>query len=155
MSISGELGSGRVCVLSVIASSYWERFVCLGFFVPLEYFSLLWRRHRCRWRAANYDMCPALMAIEQWEFFDVPHLLWHAENVTQTQMWAIPQKLIMDDSKYTSCCLCHRDVRKNVRKVRNIKNNYLLIWTKGTRVDSSWIIYSDILCNFCQTRRKN
>ena len=52
-------------------------FVCL-FFVPFKNFSLKWRRHHCRWRAANFDQCSALMAIEQLGFFNVPHLLWHA-----------------------------------------------------------------------------
>ena len=28
-----------------------------------------------RWRAANFDLCSALMATEQWGFFCVPHLL--------------------------------------------------------------------------------
>ena len=56
-------------------------FVCLGFFVPLENFSLIWRRHHCRWRAANFDLCSALMAIEQWGFFSFPHLLWHGAFV--------------------------------------------------------------------------
>ena len=52
-------------------------FVCLGFIVPLENFSLTWRRHHCRWRAANFDLCSAPMPIEQWGFFSVPHLLCH------------------------------------------------------------------------------
>ena len=52
-------------------------FVCLEIFVPLENFSLIWRRHHDRWRAANFGLCPALVAIEQWGFFSVPHLLWH------------------------------------------------------------------------------
>ena len=46
-------------------------------FVPLENFSLIWRRHHCRWRAANFDLCSELMVIEQWGFFIVPHLLRH------------------------------------------------------------------------------
>ena len=44
-------------------------------------FSLIWRRHHCRWRAANFDLCSALMAIEQWGFFSVPHLLWQGVSV--------------------------------------------------------------------------
>ena len=53
--------------------------VCLWFIIPLENFSLIWRRHHCRWRTANVDLCSALMAIciEQWGFFTVPHLLCH------------------------------------------------------------------------------
>ena len=56
-------------------------FVCLEFIVPLENFSLIWRRHHCRWKAANFDLCSALMAIEQWGFFNVPHLLRHGPNL--------------------------------------------------------------------------
>ena len=37
------------------------------------------RRHH--WRVANFDLCSALMAIEQWVFFGVPHLLWHGASV--------------------------------------------------------------------------
>ena len=55
-------------------------FVCLWFIVPLENFSLIWRRPHYRWRAANFDLCSALMAIEQWGFFSVPHL-WHGPSV--------------------------------------------------------------------------
>ena len=40
-------------------------FVCLGFIVILENFSLIRRRHHDRGRAANFDKCSALMAIEQ------------------------------------------------------------------------------------------
>ena len=56
-------------------------FVCLfEFFVPLENFSLIWRRHHCRWRTANFDLYSALVAIEQWVFFSVSHALWHGTS---------------------------------------------------------------------------
>ena len=59
------------------------KFVCLyvylQFIVPLENFSLIWRRHHCRWRAADFDLCSALIAIEQWGFFNVPH--WHGPTL--------------------------------------------------------------------------
>ena len=54
-------------------------FVC--FLVPLENISLIWRRHHCRWWAGDFDQCSALMAIEQWGFFSVPHLLWQGTSV--------------------------------------------------------------------------
>ena len=53
----------------------------MEFVVPLENFSLIWRRHHSRWTAANFDLCAALMAIEQWGFFNVPHLLRHGTTV--------------------------------------------------------------------------
>ena len=52
-----------------------------GFFVPLEKFSLIRSRHHCRWRAANFDLSMAHMAIEQWGFLSVPHQLWHGATV--------------------------------------------------------------------------
>ena len=52
-------------------------FVCVGVFVPLENFSLNWRRHHIWWRATNFYPYSALMAIELWGFFDEQHLLWH------------------------------------------------------------------------------
>ena len=50
-------------------------FVCLGFIVPLKNFSLIWRRHHYRWRAEMFDLCSAIMAIEQWGFFSMLNLL--------------------------------------------------------------------------------
>ena len=64
-----------------ILRRFYYYFVCLRFIVPVENFSLIWRRHHYRWRAANFDLCSALMAIEQWGFFSVPHLLWHGTFV--------------------------------------------------------------------------
>ena len=40
-------------------------FVCLEFIVPLENFTFIWRRHICRWRAADFDLCSALIASDQ------------------------------------------------------------------------------------------
>ena len=60
-------------------------FVCLWFFVQSENFSLIWRRHNYWWKAANFDLCSALIAIEQWGFFSVPHLLWHGASSPRTR----------------------------------------------------------------------
>ena len=62
-----NLGKGSTCIFVV----------CLGFYVQLENFSLIWRRHHYRWHASNFDLCLVLMAIEYWGFCSVPHLLWH------------------------------------------------------------------------------
>ena len=64
--------------------SFKKKGFCLfvwGFMVSLENFSRIWRLHHYRWRAANFDLCSTLMAIEQWGFFSVPHLLWHGASV--------------------------------------------------------------------------
>ena len=62
-------------------------FVCLfGGFSSLENFLLVWRRHHCRWRASNFDWSSALMAIEQWGFFSVSHLLWHGASVHKSYL---------------------------------------------------------------------
>ena len=52
----------------------WRKWKC-------ENFSLIWRCHHCRWRAVNFDLCSALMAIEQWGFFSVPDRLWHGASI--------------------------------------------------------------------------
>ena len=70
-----------VCFVCCFTSRPWTfhsfgLFVCLGVFVPLENFSLIWRRHH--W---DEGLCLALMAIEQWRFFSVPHLLWYGASV--------------------------------------------------------------------------
>ena len=46
--------------------------ICLAFIVPLEKFSLLSRHYHYR---------SVLMAIEQWGFFILPHILWHRASV--------------------------------------------------------------------------
>ena len=56
-------------------------FVCFGIFVQLENCSLKWRHHHYQWRAAHFDLCRALMAIELWQIFSVPNLLWHGTSV--------------------------------------------------------------------------
>ena len=49
-------------------------FVRLGFFTHIETPSL-------SVKGSNFDLCWTLMAIEQWGFFSVPHLLWHGASV--------------------------------------------------------------------------
>ena len=49
-------------------------FVCVGFLVPLENFSLIWRRHHCLWRARNLTNA---RHSGPWGFLNVPQHLWH------------------------------------------------------------------------------
>ena len=59
-----------------IFACYFERvglFICY-YHVPLKNFSHLWRCHNYQWRTSNFDLCSALIAIEQWGFLSVPHL---------------------------------------------------------------------------------
>ena len=69
-----ECNLNYICFAIVL---FWCLLVCL----TLENFSLIWKRHNYRWRALNFDLHSALMAIEQWGFFIVPHLLWHGASV--------------------------------------------------------------------------
>ena len=77
--------------------------VRLEYFGRLENFSLIWRRHRRRGRATNFDLCSAHMAIEQKGFFNVPHLQWNGASihnghlrgsVTLTPNWQTPTHAI-------------------------------------------------------------
>ena len=65
-------------------------FVCLFVWVFVCFrrtFSLIWRRHNYWWRAANFDLCSALMDIEHRGFFSVPHILWHGASVHNGHLW--------------------------------------------------------------------
>jgi hypothetical protein len=55
----------------------------LRFYVPLKNFSLIWRRHHCRWRAKlqKLGICSVLGALEKGGTFIGPHLLWHGTSV--------------------------------------------------------------------------
>ena len=73
----------RTIVVSLNAVTFFPFFsvffsVFVGGFlgvVRLDNFKRIWRRHHCRLKAPNVDLRSALMIIEQWGFFSVPHLL--------------------------------------------------------------------------------
>ena len=69
-------------------------YVYSEFIVPLENFSLIWRRQHCRWRAENFELYSTLMAIEQWGFSNVPHLLWNE----------LPFLMVISDTRDTHTC---------------------------------------------------
>ena len=41
----------------------------------------------CRWRVANFDLCSALMIIEQWGFLNMPHQLRHGPTL-YNHLWS-------------------------------------------------------------------
>ena len=106
-----------VCNIWTQHLSAW--FVCLGFIVQIENFSLIWRRHHYRWRAANFDLCSALMAIEQWGFLSVPHLLWHGAFIYighlrgPVTLTHVAERLAVELSLYLF--LRHRSVTAGIR----------------------------------------
>ena len=63
----------------------------MGFTVPLENFSRIWRRHHFRWRASNFDQSSAPMAIEQWWFFIVviSEVPWHSHPLPSFSSGAV------------------------------------------------------------------
>ena len=51
--------------------SWW---ICLwGGGLPIENFSLTWRRHYYQWTAVNFNVYSVLTAIEQWGFLSLKH----------------------------------------------------------------------------------
>ena len=67
-------------VHNTIIHSSWS--ICLlvslfGIFHPTQEFFTHMETSQLLVIAANFDLCLALMANEQWGFFSVPHLLWH------------------------------------------------------------------------------
>ena len=67
-------------------------------FVQLENFTLIWRHHHYRWRAANYDLCSALMAVEQWGFFGVLFKSWN-ENYMSIESKFTVKKMKIEKRK--------------------------------------------------------
>ena len=55
--------------------------VCLGIYFLLQNSLFTWRCHQYQWRASNFGLYHALMAIKQWRFFNVPYLLWQRKSV--------------------------------------------------------------------------
>ena len=66
-------------------------FACLfGVNLPLDDFSLIWRRHHYRWRTLNFDLYLAFMAIEQWGFYI--DKLWHCDKTNGIKLeWSSPR----------------------------------------------------------------
>ena len=89
------------------------RFV--GLIVPLDNFLLIRTHHHYRWRAPNFDLCSALMAIEQWGFFSGPHLLRHGPTVYNghlrgpVTLTPIAGRLAVSSGAVTTCLtkVCH------------------------------------------------
>ena len=60
-------------------------FVFLEVFYPIKNYSLILIRHHNRWRATYFDLYSALIAIEQWWFFSLPHRLWQRLESPRTR----------------------------------------------------------------------
>jgi hypothetical protein len=71
----------------------------LGFYVPLKNFSLIWRRHHCRWRAAKFRPMLGAQAFEQGGIFIVPHLLWHGASVVPVSSEGPPHSVASYDTR--------------------------------------------------------
>ena len=48
---------------------------------------LIWRRHHCQWRDANFNLCSALIEIEHLGLFSVPYLPGHSASVYYHHLW--------------------------------------------------------------------
>ena len=85
-----------MCFITIFSCTVYVVCLLWSFYVPLENFSLTWRRHHFGWRTSYFDPCSAHMAIEQWGVFSVTNLLWHG----------IPFiKFVMS---YFVCCVKHQ-----------------------------------------------
>ena len=95
-----------ICFFFIILNYKGNSLFCfVWFFVPLEKFPLIWRRRQhCLWSAENFDFCSAPMAVKQWGFFSVPHLLWHGVSIYNGHLWEpvtltpIAERLAMEPS---------------------------------------------------------
>ena len=95
-------------------------FVRLCFLVPLENFSFIWRRHLYQWRATHFDLCLAPIAIEQWEFLCVTHLLWQGASVYNAcggpvTLTPIAERLAVELSLFVFTTYCYRGWDSNTQ----------------------------------------
>ena len=44
-------------------------------------YPLIWIWHYYRWKSSNFDPWPALIVLELWRLFSLPHLLWHGPGI--------------------------------------------------------------------------
>jgi hypothetical protein len=86
-------------------------------------FSLIWRRHHCRWRAKNLGLCSALKAFEQGGIFVVPHLLCNGTSVFPVSSEGPPHSVAFYDTQgdvedllmlYTYAYICYSKFVKPV-----------------------------------------
>ena len=91
---------------NIVNYLYWNsnvRFVFWGFFVTLENFSLISKRHNYRWRSANFDLNSTLMVIEH---LNVAHLLWLIFQLTG--VWTVHTSYIYKKA----CKIINHEVTK-------------------------------------------
>ena len=107
--------------------------VCLGVFVPLETFSLIWRRHHNRWRVANFDLCSALIAFDQWgyTYCDTRHPFvmviskdpWHPHLLSCVWQWSCPY--LFNDLDLTRLGLEHPTFRLRGERSNPLRPQWL------------------------------
>ena len=110
-------------------------FVCL-LFVPLDNFSFIWRRHHWWLRAANFDLCSAPMAIEQWEFLKVPYLLWHEASINNGHLWAPVRLSLIAERLAVELSLS--DIYNFGRPMLDYHYYMLSLFDPCPRVDKKW-----------------
>ena len=71
--------------------------VCVFFYSHLRIFHSYGDITITSERAANFDLCSALMAIEQWGFSSMPHLLWYGTSVYNGHLWGPVTNLLPSD----------------------------------------------------------
>ena len=64
---------------------------------PIRDFSLILSLHQYRWRASDFYLYSALMSIEQWGFFCIPHLLWNVTSVYNSHLRGPVTLTLVDD----------------------------------------------------------
>jgi hypothetical protein len=79
--VASLTGNGDVSIYVKISWAGRKWLIIYGFASRSRNFPLIRRRHHCRWRLRNIDLCSALRVFEQAGIFIVPHLLWHGTSV--------------------------------------------------------------------------
>jgi hypothetical protein len=109
-------------------------------YFPLKSFSLIWRRHQYRWRAAKLRPMLGAQAFEHGRIFILPHLLWHMASVFLDRPIQSPlttQGNVEDQFKPAALRV------DRVRKMSNIWANERLDHCNGSRTCKT-LTYNEI-----------
>ena len=118
----------------------------LGFFpVPLENFSLFWRCHHYRWKAANFDQCSAHIAIEQWGLLTPTvtrdtRLQWSTPRTSDTHIYC----LTFGSGAVTTCL--------NVLHLSRLEFEHPIFLFRGKRSTPRLFVLSDIYTKYFSLR---
>ena len=104
-------------IIQIVYMWTWKSHILLGFFVPLENFSLIWRRHYCRRRASKFYL---YLTLTHWTVMLLSRQLLQTVRCIRTERFSSWVVTTWDSNK-------KRDQRpiSHIAHLRNSSKQYL------------------------------